>query len=52
MTEALLKFCVWFSHFTYVIANSTGCNPKYVRVYHTEYNYWQHELDMYQLLHK
>jgi hypothetical protein len=43
----LTKVCLWFAHFTYVVANSTGCNPTYVKLY---YNEWQEWVRYFELL--
>lgn len=34
------RICCWFSEFTFVIANSTGCNPTYTKKYYAEWQEW------------
>ena len=39
----------WMAEFEYVIANSTGRNPKYVRQAREQWNYWRSQRELYEV---
>lgn len=45
----LCRICLWFAHFTYCVANSTGCNPVYTRKYHEEWQQWLRYFEILEL---
>jgi hypothetical protein len=49
MNYHFTRFCAWFAHFTYVIANSTGMNPGVVRQYKREWDQWDAELQLLEI---
>jgi hypothetical protein len=36
----LTKVCMWLAHKTWLIANSTGCNPIHTDKYYKEWQAW------------
>ena len=46
MNYHFTRVMCWFAHFTYIVANSTGCNPVYVRRYQYEWQQWSRYLEL------
>ena len=49
MNYYFTKFMTWFAYVVFLIANSTGCNPRHVRVYFEEWQQWERYLEILEL---
>ena len=49
MNYHFTRLATWFAHVTWLIANSTGCNPIHTRRYFHEWQQWARYLELLEI---